>query len=138
MIVIDREIVERGGATPIKGVRYFGDGLNDGMCSLGRKSRGTPIVMSTLHFLDASQDCVHLAEGLKANRDHHSTFVDLDPVTGSIFRLRKRLQLNIDLKRNARLDHFTSVPEVMYPILWTDESVLMDDATREYIKRLHS
>ena len=111
--------------------------LRSGTIQLSACRGGAPVVMSTPHFLDGSADYVRMTEGLKPNREHHSTFIDVEPKTGKILRLHKRTQVNIDLKTNMVSDHFTGVPEILYPILWTDESMLMDEATQEAVKRLN-
>ena len=87
---------------------------------------GAPILMSTPHFLGGSGNLANMTEGLEPDMERHSTFVDLEPNTGSVLRLHKRTQYNIDLTSDRIFRHFPSVPDIVYPILWTDESLYVD------------
>lgn len=108
--------------------------LKSGAIQLSACRRGAPIVMSTPHFLDGSEEYINGVEGLKPDREKHLTYVDLEPNTGLMLTVHKRIQVNIDLKTNTVSDHFSNVPEIIYPILWADEGAGMAVDTQEAVK----
>lgn len=62
-------------------------------------------VISQPHFLNADLDLVgKIADGLRPNQTKHETFLDIEPVTGSVVKGVKRVQLNIEIFRNKSLE----------------------------------
>jgi len=108
--------------------------LKAGAIQLSACRKGAPIVMSTPHFYDGSEEYQTMTEGLKPDRERHLTFVDLEPNTGLMLTVHKRIQVNIDLKANTISDHFAEVPEIIYPILWADEGAKMAEPTQAAVK----
>ena len=86
---------------------------------------GTPIVISTPHFLDSDSETINSIEGLNPNKEHHETFLDIEPNTGVTMRVNKRIQINMPLKRYADFPALVDVPEVIFPVLWINESALV-------------
>jgi len=107
-----------------------------GVMDLSVCRNGAPIMMSQAHFLDGSDDYIHGVEGLNPDPAIHATFIDLEPNTGLILNVRKRMQVNFVLKPNTVSSHFAEVREVLYPIVWVDEGASMPEATREAIKSM--
>ena len=115
-------------------------GLNNKNCPKGGAMdlsvcrNGAPVMMSTAHFLDGSDEYINGVEGIRPDPALHSTIIDLEPNTGLILNVRKRMQLNFVLRPNTLSTEFSNVREVVYPIIWVDEGASMPKATQEAIK----
>jgi hypothetical protein len=54
---------------------------------------GLPMFLSKPHFLDGAYSLYNDVDGLKPDRQIHDTFIDIEPITGVLFRAHKRLQV---------------------------------------------
>ncbi|XP_045106684.1 lysosome membrane protein 2-like isoform X4 [Portunus trituberculatus] len=99
--------------------------LGAGMLNL-QPCLGLPLVLSTPHFYQGDE--VELAKlvGLNPTKEEHETTIDVEPRTGVAMYAAKKMQLNIPLKRYGNLPSFKNVPEVIFPILWVNESAEVD------------
>jgi len=108
-----------------------------GMMNIGPCQEGKPIVMSTPHFYQGNIEDARLLEGLEPIKEEHETYLDLEPNTGVVFRAAKRLQVNMPLRRYADLPSLKNVPELIYPILWVNETAVVPmDRTEKLHKTL--
>ncbi|XP_045595505.1 lysosome membrane protein 2 [Procambarus clarkii] len=85
--------------------------------------KGAPVVMSTPHFYQGTPEDAQEVVGLNPQEHEHETYLDIEPTTGVTFRAAKRIQVNIPLRRYSNLPTFRSVPDVILPVLWVNESV---------------
>lgn len=109
--------------------------LGAGMLNMAPCAMGVPIVMSTPHFYQGDE--VELAKlvGLDPRKEEHETFLDVEPRTGVTMNAAKKIQINIPLKPYGQFPSFKNVPEVIFPILWANESALVDEATAQEVKK---
>jgi hypothetical protein len=56
-----------------------------------------PLFISKPHFLDADPWYVSSLVGMQPNRDIHDVYLDVEPNTGALFRVRNRCQTNYQL-----------------------------------------
>lgn len=110
--------------------------LKSGAIQLSACRKGAPIVMSTPHFLDGSEEYLNQSIGLSPNKDLHQTFIELEPNTGLVLQAHKRIQVNIQLQTNTLSSHFSDVPVMIYPVLWLDEAATMSNTTAAGVKAL--
>ncbi|CAL4110951.1 unnamed protein product, partial [Meganyctiphanes norvegica] len=96
-----------------------------GMMNIGPCKDGKPVIMSTPHFYQGNIEDARLLIGIEPNKEEHQTYLDLEPNTGVVFRAAKRLQVNMPLRRYADLPALKNVPELIYPILWVNESAVV-------------
>ncbi|KAG7170474.1 lysosome membrane protein 2-like [Homarus americanus] len=85
--------------------------------------KGAPVVMSTPHFYQGEIEDAQQVVGLDPREEEHETYLDIEPTTGVTFRAAKRIQVNIPLRQYSNLPSFRSVPDVILPVLWVNESV---------------
>ncbi|XP_014253859.1 sensory neuron membrane protein 2-like [Cimex lectularius] len=83
--------------------------------------QGSPIVFSPPHFLDADPSYLNYVEGLKPDREKHLTYVSIEPLTGVPISGRKRIQMNMFLKKIKGITLLTNVTEGLFPIGWAEE-----------------
>uniref|UniRef100_A0AAY4CFV2 Platelet glycoprotein 4 n=1 Tax=Denticeps clupeoides TaxID=299321 RepID=A0AAY4CFV2_9TELE len=96
---------------------------------------GTPILISLPHFLHGSPELVEALVGLNPNEDHHSTFLDVEPITGFTLNFAKRLQVNIMYGPSKVIEILQKVQNnTIIPILWLNETATLDDATADRLK----
>lgn len=106
-----------------------------GMMNVGPCKEGKPIIMSTPHFYQGDMSDVNLLDGLEPIKEEHQTYLDLEPNTGVVFRAAKRLQVNMPLRRYANFPSLKNVPELIYPILWVNESAVVPMDRTEKLHR---
>ncbi|EPY78381.1 platelet glycoprotein 4 [Camelus ferus] len=69
-----------------------------GVLDIGKCKGGRPVYISLPHFLHASPEIAKTIEGLNPNEEEHSTYLDVEPITGFTLRAAKRLQINMLVK----------------------------------------
>ncbi|CAG0900856.1 unnamed protein product, partial [Darwinula stevensoni] len=89
--------------------------------------RDIPLVMSMPHFYLGSEEYFNesVVEGLEPRKEWHQTFVDLEPLTGTILNASKKLQVNFRLRPIEKYPSFANVSEMLFPIFWMNESVTL-------------
>ncbi|XP_051977150.1 platelet glycoprotein 4-like [Xyrauchen texanus] len=98
--------------------------------------RGIPVYISLPHFLYASEDVLQGVEGLSPNFDEHSIFMDVEPITGFTLRFAKRLQLNMFYGPSKDILILNNITKnTVFPILWVNETAVLDDETAEMFKK---
>eukprot|EP00056_Hartaetosiga_gracilis_P000951 m.41493 g.41493 ORF g.41493 m.41493 type:complete len:545 (+) comp10430_c0_seq2:30-1664(+) len=83
---------------------------------------GGPAFASKPHFLDADPVYLQMVDGLAPpNRTLHDTTIDVEPYTGSSFRIHDRLQVSVHLKPTVGIAAFENITEAYIPMLKVDE-----------------
>ncbi|ODM99666.1 Scavenger receptor class B member 1, partial [Orchesella cincta] len=99
--------------------------LKKGTSDLGPCRDGAPVAMSMPHFLDADSQYAE-ESGLVSDPSKHEAFMDIEPFFGVILQASKRYQINLMLTRLKGIASFSKVPEILFPLLWIDESTSLD------------
>lgn len=90
--------------------------------------RKKPIVLSTPHFLNGDPSLRQQVEGLSPSEAEHDTFIDIEPMTGAVLRVRRRLQVNVEM---GPTDGFKSSQvlkdKIIHPFVWLDQSIVVPD-----------
>lgn len=77
----------------------------EGVFDLTACAGGAPLVLSNPHFLNADLDLIQkIEDGLSSNQKLHQTYIDIEPITGSVISAAKRIQFNIEVFRNKSLE----------------------------------
>ncbi|RWS03199.1 Protein croquemort-like protein, partial [Dinothrombium tinctorium] len=97
---------------------------------------GAPVGVSSPHFLYAAKNYFEHIDGLKPDPELHKFFIDIEPTLGIPLRIAVRMQINVLLERNKKLNFAKKLkyPKVYYPQIWFDVSAQVD---RETAKSLH-
>uniref|UniRef100_G3MY21 Platelet glycoprotein 4 n=1 Tax=Bos taurus TaxID=9913 RepID=G3MY21_BOVIN len=69
-----------------------------GVLDIGKCKEGKPVYISLPHFLHGSPELAEPIESLSPNEEEHSTYLDVEPITGFTLRFAKRLQVNMLVK----------------------------------------
>ncbi|KAM9338044.1 lysosome membrane protein 2-like isoform 2-T2 [Symphorus nematophorus] len=110
--------------------------LGTGLLKVSPCRKGAPVVASFPHFHLAEDKYVAAIGGLSPQREHHQTYLDLNPTTGVIVRANKRAQVNILLSRIGGFPKTRVLNETVFPVMFLNESVVIDDASAARVQKL--
>lgn len=110
--------------------------LDDGVLNVAVCRKGAPVIVSFPHFYLADKKYVEAIEGISPVHEHHQTFLDLNPTTGVPVRAAKRAQINIQLDRVTGFPMTRNLNGIIFPIMFLNESVVIDDASAEKLQKL--
>jgi len=105
----------------------------DGMLNL-IGCQGAPVVISLPHFMDADASFVDAIQGLKPDPSLHTTYLNIEPMTGVALDAHKRIQVNIPMLPNEYLDVLNNVKETVFPVVWVDEMATLDGEMLDDLK----
>ncbi|XP_075232479.1 sensory neuron membrane protein 1-like [Lycorma delicatula] len=88
---------------------------------------GAPLVASFPHFFDASPELERGVTGLNPNKERHSTYAVLEPVSGVPLQARRRIQINIQLKTIRYVPITKKVKRTLCPLFWIEEGFDLDN-----------
>ncbi|MXQ84966.1 hypothetical protein E5288_WYG004151 [Bos mutus] len=84
--------------------------------------RRKPVYISLPHFLYASPEIAEPIEGVSPNEEEHSTYLDVEPITGFTLQFAKQLQINILVKPARKIEALKHLEQnYLVPILWLNE-----------------
>lgn len=90
--------------------------------------RKKPIVLSTPHFYNGDPLLRQAVEGLSPSAANHDTFIDIEPMTGAVLRVRRRLQVNVELERLEGFGASQGLKDtIIHPLMWLDQSIVVPD-----------
>uniref|UniRef100_A0A8C3YTG5 Platelet glycoprotein 4 n=1 Tax=Catagonus wagneri TaxID=51154 RepID=A0A8C3YTG5_9CETA len=99
-----------------------------GVLDIGKCKEGKPVYISLPHFLHASPEIAEPIEGLSPNEEEHSTYLDVEPITGFTLRFAKRLQVNLLVKPARKIEALKHLKQhYIVPILWLNETATIGD-----------
>ncbi|TKS84331.1 Lysosome membrane protein 2 85 kDa lysosomal membrane sialoglycoprotein [Collichthys lucidus] len=110
--------------------------LGTGLLKVSPCRRGAPVVASFPHFHLGDSKYVDAVEGMSPQWEDHQTFLDLNPTTGVIVRANKRAQINILISRIVGFPKTKGFNETVFPIMFLNESVVIDDASAAKVQKL--
>ncbi|XP_068828641.1 platelet glycoprotein 4-like [Capricornis sumatraensis] len=99
-----------------------------GVLDISKCKEGKPVYISLPHFLHASPEIAEPVEGLSPNEEEHSTYLDVEPVTGFTLQFAKRLQINMLVKPARKIEALKHLKQnYLVPILWLNETATIAD-----------
>uniref|UniRef100_A0A8C8WDR2 Scavenger receptor class B member 2 n=1 Tax=Panthera leo TaxID=9689 RepID=A0A8C8WDR2_PANLE len=111
-----------------------GNCLGSGVLNISICKNGAPIILSFPHFYQADERFVSAIDGMHPNKDYHETFVDINPLTGTILRAAKRIQINVYVRKFDDFVETGSIRTMVFPVMYINESVLIDKETASRLK----
>lgn len=106
-----------------------------GILDISGCKEGMPVYISLPHFLYGSEALKEAIDGMEPNEEEHSTFLDVEPVTGISLNVAKRLQVNIAVQPSNQIEVLSNIKEpILFPLVWLNETATVDDATAEELK----
>jgi len=115
-------------------INYPDNCLLDGVLEIATCKEGAPVVTSCPHFYMADPIYVKAVDGMNPQPLMHQTYLDIEPMSGAIFRANKRLQMNVRLKSSEIFHDMKNLKETIFPIAWLNESVYLDQNSSDMFK----
>ncbi|KAJ8971696.1 hypothetical protein NQ317_014679, partial [Molorchus minor] len=78
------------------------------------KCMGVPIYATLPHFLRTDETYLQQVQGLKPEPENHI-------LTATPIEARKRMQFNLPISPNSKIDLMKSIPDALHPIFWVEE-----------------
>ncbi|CAH0560924.1 unnamed protein product [Brassicogethes aeneus] len=100
------------------------------------KCTGVPIYASLPHFLDADKSYLDGVQGLSPDAEIHQIKILFETTTGSPLYAKKRLQFNMPLNANDKVDLFKTMPSSVLPLFWIEEGVELNNTFTKPLKDL--
>ncbi|XP_048021923.1 lysosome membrane protein 2-like [Megalobrama amblycephala] len=110
--------------------------LDDGVLDVSVCRKGAPVVVSFPHFHLGDKKYANAIDGISPVHEHHQTFLDLNPTMGMPVRAMKRTQINIHLDRVTGFPLTRNLNSTIFPIVFLNESMVIDDASAARIHKL--
>lgn len=90
--------------------------------------RKKPIVLSTPHFYNGDPILRQQVDGLSPSEAEHDTFIDIEPMTGAVLRVRRRLQVNVEMNPTEGFNKSQVLKDkIIHPFIWLDQSIVIPD-----------
>uniref|UniRef100_A0A6G1SEZ7 Lysosome membrane protein 2 n=1 Tax=Aceria tosichella TaxID=561515 RepID=A0A6G1SEZ7_9ACAR len=103
-------------------------------CKLGgiidlSSCRKKPVVLSTPHFFNGDPLLRQAVDGMAPSAANHDTFIDIEPMTGSVLRVRRRLQVNFEMVSHDGYTASNILGDklLIHPFIWMDQSIVIPD-----------
>ncbi|KAF7661125.1 hypothetical protein LDENG_00268590 [Lucifuga dentata] len=110
--------------------------LGTGLLKVSPCRKGAPVVASFPHFYLGDSKYVKAIVGMTPQREHHQTFLDLNPTTGVIVRANKRAQVNVLINRVPGFPKTRSLNDTIFPVMFLNESVVIDEVSAARVHKL--
>ncbi|KAM7439966.1 the CD36 [Porites harrisoni] len=106
--------------------------LNVSLC----QPQNPPVALSPPHFYQGNKSLVEAVHGLNPQKSLHETFADIEPITGIVMRVAKRVQINVALEPVSILDQTKGkFKPVFLPVMFACETAVISDEKAEEFKR---
>lgn len=94
-----------------------------------------PMYASMPHFLESDPSLLKNCKGLTPDVNAHGIEIDFEPISGTPLVARQRIQFNMQLLKNDKLELFKELPDTIAPIFWIEEGLALD---KDFIKMLRN
>jgi len=103
---------------------------HSGAIGISSCQSGAPVVVSSAHFLYGDGFYIDMVEGVSPPiREEHEAALVFEPNTGAAIKVDKRLQINMQMKRDDVVDAFKNIDDfLVFPILWLNESATLSQS----------
>nr|QJX59420.1 sensory neuron membrane protein [Dioryctria abietella] len=97
-----------------------------------------PAIVSMPHFYLASEELLdYFNSGINPDKEKHSTYIYIEPITGVVLKGVQRLQFNVEL-RQMNIPQLEKVPTGLFPLLWIEESAVIPEHLQAELRESHS
>jgi len=85
-----------------------------------------PIITSCPHFLDADPSVQSAIQGLQPDERIHRSFMDVEPITGTVMNGSRRMQVNLNIVNDPNIRPVAKIKPFVYPMMWLEEHAEID------------
>ncbi|CAG7828989.1 unnamed protein product [Allacma fusca] len=98
-----------------------------GVIRLFSCKKGIPIAVSLPHFLKGSTRFHEEVNGMEPDDTKHGLSLIVEPNSGSVLQITKRVQISAELQRHPGISAFKDVRYAVVPLFWVEEFVDIDE-----------
>ncbi|XP_056424684.1 lysosome membrane protein 2 isoform X2 [Hyla sarda] len=113
-----------------------GNCLPSGLLNVSVCKQGAPIILSSPHFYQADESVINSIVGMKPKKEDDEIFMDINPLTGMLIQASKRMQINVYVRRIPEYDVTQNLQTLYFPVMYINESVLIDDQSAEKLRSI--
>nr|QKV34981.1 Sensory neuron membrane protein 1a [Dendroctonus adjunctus] len=95
-----------------------------------------PLYVSLPHFYDSHETYLKGVKGLKPDAEKHGIRIMFELLTGSPLSARKRLQFNMPLEPNPKVELFHNFTPTVLPIFWVEEAIDLNNTFTQPLKTM--
>lgn len=103
--------------------------LPSGLLNVSRCQQNAPVVLSQPHFYQADPKVIQSVNGVHPNKAKHETILDVEPTTGLVLNVAKRLQINFYIEKVKYVTPSSRIDKQVLPVLWLDENAHLTEET---------
>ncbi|XP_007489698.2 scavenger receptor class B member 1 isoform X3 [Monodelphis domestica] len=103
--------------------------LESGIQNMSACQLNAPMFLSQPHFFNADPVLVESVTGLHPNKDEHSLFLEVHPVTGIPMNCSVKLQISLYMKSIPGIGQTGKINPVVLPLVWFEERGAMEGQT---------
>ncbi|CAJ0578639.1 unnamed protein product, partial [Mesorhabditis spiculigera] len=109
--------------------------LPPGLLDISRCQPGNPrVYIGNAHFLGAPKEVHDAVIGIpEPDAKLDETIVDIEPTSGAVINAIRRAQINLGM-RKGKLAALANTTDMIYPILWINETAYFDEGTKAELK----
>ncbi|XP_020660876.3 lysosome membrane protein 2 isoform X2 [Pogona vitticeps] len=107
-----------------------------GLLNISGCKEGAPIFLSPPHFYESDERYVKDIDGMHPKKEDHETFLDLNPLTGTLVQAAKRMQINVYVKKLPDFVQTGNIRTMYFPVMYVNESVTLDKASAQKLKAI--
>ncbi|XP_025087249.1 lysosome membrane protein 2-like isoform X1 [Pomacea canaliculata] len=109
--------------------------LPSGILNGSNCQNGAPVIFSLPHFLYGDETIQNRVDGMHPNQEEHQSVIDIEPMTGVVMNVAKRLQINAYVHNISNIIDVQNIHDyIVLPILWLNESAEIDDKSASDFK----
>ncbi|CAG5114483.1 unnamed protein product, partial [Candidula unifasciata] len=108
--------------------------LNGTLCQKPVNGFKVPLIFSFPHFLNSDPQVISSVYGMQPSQVEHETILDIEPWTGLVLQVAKRLQVNMFVAKVNGFIQTANIRPVFFPIFWLNESSVTDDKRADMLK----
>ncbi|BFZ12671.1 hypothetical protein BsWGS_15710 [Bradybaena similaris] len=108
--------------------------LNGTLCQKPVNGFSVPLIFSFPHFFNSDPEVIDSVYGMHPNKEEHDTLIDIEPWTGLVLQVAKRLQVNMFVEKVDGFIQTANIKPVYFPIFWLNESSVTDDKHANMLK----
>jgi hypothetical protein len=107
-------------------------GSNDsGVLNVSVCRDDAPIFLSLPHLLYAADQYKNRLDGIAPDPNVHRSLFHIEPHTGLVLSVHKRLQINVFIRPEPFIEDFKHISEVIFPAIWINESTTIDQKSAD-------
>ncbi|XP_044541335.1 scavenger receptor class B member 1 [Gracilinanus agilis] len=103
--------------------------LETGIQNMSACQSNAPMFLSQPHFFNADPVLVESVIGLHPNKDEHSLFLEVHPVTGIPMNCSVKMQISLYTKSIPGIGQTGKINAVVLPLVWFEERGAMEGQT---------